>query len=179
MKAIQGLLALAVMFLPTLGLAQRRHDPLNDVEIDQLREHNQEPEIRLKLLVGFARARLASLEQARSDPKTEDRAQATHDWLTDFVDLYDELNDNIDMYLDRDDDLRKPLRSVIEGDAEFQSRLRALKDDISNRKEESRSYEFVLTSAVESVDKSIEDHRRLLKRQEEAWKNKKKKKKQE
>jgi hypothetical protein len=171
------LLGLCVLLAP--AFAQRHHDPLNDLEIDQLREANLEPEKRLKLIIGFARARLTSLEQARSDPNTADRAQATHDWLTDFTDIYDELNENIDMYLDRKDDLRKALAAVIEGDAEFQTRLRALKGDISNKKEETRQYEFVLTSAIESVDNSIRDHRDLLKQQEEAWKNRKKKKKYE
>lgn len=170
------LLALALVCCSAPAFGQQRHDPLNDLEIDQLREVNLEPEKRLKLIMAFARARLASLEQARSDPKTTDRAQATHDWLTDFVDIYDELNDNIDMYVDRKDDLRKPLKAVVEGDAEFQTRLRALKDEISNRKEETRPYEFVLTSAVEAVDRGIEDHRQLLKQQEEIWKNRKKKK---
>ncbi len=174
MKGILLVVAMAALLTP--ALAQRHHDPLSDLEIDQLRDSNQEPEKRLKLIIGFARARLASLEQARSDPNTTDRAQATHDWLADFVDIYDELNGNIDMYVDRKDDLRKALGAVIEGDAEFQTRLRALKDDISNKKEQTRPYEFVLTSAVESVDNSIRDHRELLKQQEVAWKNRKKKK---
>ena len=176
MKLNRAVPVFALCLLLTSAFAQRHHDPLNDLEIDQLREANLEPEKRLKLIVTFARVRLASLEQARSDPKTTDRAQATHDWLTDFVDIYDELNDNIDMYLDRKDDLRKALGTVIEGDAEFQTRLRALKDDITNKKEETRPYEFVLTSAIESVDNSIRDHRELLRQQEAAWKNRKKKK---
>ena len=176
MKLRKAALRIALCLLCATAFAQRHHDPLNDLEIDQLREANLEPEKRLKLIVTFARARLASLEQARSDTKTADRAQATHDWLTDFVDIYDELNENIDMYVDRKDDLRKALGAVIEGDAEFQTRLRGLKDEISNKKEETRSYEFVLTSAIESVDNSIKDHRDLLKEQEAAWKNRKKKK---
>ncbi len=176
MKLRTVALRMALCLLCTVAFAQRHHDPLNELEIDQLREANMEPEKRLKLIVGFARARLASLEQARSDPKTADRAQTTHDWLTDFLDIYDELNENIDMYLDRKDDLRKALGPVIEADAEFQTRLRALKDDISNKKEETRQYEFVLTSALESVDNSIKDHRDLLKEQETAWKNRKKRK---
>ena len=74
-------------------------------------------------------ARLATLEQARSDPKTTDRGLATHDRLQDFLDVYDELNDNIDTYVERKSDLRKALKAVIEGDTEFQAKLRALQDD--------------------------------------------------
>ena len=47
--------------------------------------------------------------------------------LEDFLALYDELNDNIDMYVGRKDDIRKPLKLIIEADTEFQSKLRAIK----------------------------------------------------
>ena len=58
------------MFLHSPGLAQRQHDSLTNPEIDQLRDTALEPDLRLKLYVKFARARLAALEQARADPKT-------------------------------------------------------------------------------------------------------------
>ena len=71
---------------------------------------------------------MTKLEQMRSDPKTTERARQTHDMLEDFLALYDELNDNIDMYVGRKDDIRKPLKTIIEADTEFQSKLRALKN---------------------------------------------------
>ena len=127
---------LALLLLLSPALAQRQRDPLTDPEIDQLRDTALEPDLRLKLYVGFARARLAALEQARSDPKTTDRGLATHDRLQDFLDVYDELNDNIDTYVERKSDLRKALKAVIEGDTEFQAKLRALRDDATAKKEE-------------------------------------------
>ena len=48
--------------------------------------------------------------------------------LDDFLLLYDELNDNIDTFVDRKDDMRKPLKLMIEADTEFRAKLRALKD---------------------------------------------------
>ncbi|MFI5096227.1 MAG: hypothetical protein ACHQIK_22640, partial [Candidatus Acidiferrales bacterium] len=50
--------------------AQRRHDPLNPLEIDQLRDAMLDPAERLKLYVKFSRDRMTKLEQMRSDPKT-------------------------------------------------------------------------------------------------------------
>ena len=108
--------------------AQRRRDPLNPLEIDQLRDAMLDPDERLKLYVKFSRDRMTKLEQMRSDPKTTDRARQTHDMLEDFLGVYDELNDNIDMYVGRKDDIRKPLKVIIEADTEFQSKLRALKN---------------------------------------------------
>jgi len=93
--------------------------------------------------------------------------------LDDFLLLYDELNDNIDTYVDRKDDIRKPLKVVIEADTEFQAKLRALKDAADVPAEESRQYEFVLTNILDTVDSSAEDHRKLLADQEEAAKHKK------
>ena len=162
--------------LPAPALAQRQHDSLTNPEIDQLRDTALEPDLRLKLYVKFARARLASLEQARSDPKTTDRGQETHDRLQDFLDVYDEMNENIDTYVGRKSDLRKVLKTVIEADTEFQAKLRALKDATNTAKEESKQYEFLLSTALETLDTSAQDHRELLTEQEEAAKQKKSKK---
>jgi hypothetical protein len=159
-------LGLALSLLSTVW-AQRRRDPLNPNEADQLRDAAQEPAARLKLYIQFARARLASLEQMRADPKVTDRAKQTHDRLQDFLDVYDEMNDNIDTFVERKSDLRKPLKAVIETDTEFQARLRALKSSLDANKEEATQYDFLLTNLLETIDSSIQDHRQLLKEQEE------------
>jgi predicted nucleic acid-binding Zn-ribbon protein len=167
------------ILLPSLispAWSQRRRDPLTRLEVDQLRDTAWEPEERLKLYVKFARARLAALEQVRSDPKVTDRAQATHDKLQDFLDVYDELNDNVDTYEGRKSDLRKALKAVIEGDAEFQSKLRAFKDSVTAAKEDTKDYEFLLSNAVETVDNGAQDHRQLLAEQDEAFKHRRKEK---
>jgi septal ring factor EnvC (AmiA/AmiB activator) len=159
------------------ALAETKRDPLTNAEIDQLRDTAQEPDLRLKLYVTFARARLAALDQARTDPKTTDRAVATHDGIQDFLDVYDELNENVDTYVDRKADLRKILKIVIDADTEFQAKLRALRDDASAKKEEMQQYEFLLSNALETLDSSAQDHRQLLTEQEEAAKRKKAEKK--
>ena len=90
----------------SLLLAQRHRDPLTQPEIEKIRDTSWEPKLRLPLYVEFARARLVKLEEIRKDAKTKDRAKQTHDLLDDFQLLYDELNDNIDTYVDRHDDIR-------------------------------------------------------------------------
>jgi uncharacterized coiled-coil DUF342 family protein len=166
-------IAIVLLLGVTTVLAQHRRDPLTQTEIDQVRDTSWEPKLRLPLYVQFARARLVKLEEARTDPKTKDRAKQTHDLLDDFQLLYDELNDNIDTYVDRRDDIRKPLKTVIEADTEFQSKLRAVKDAAGVSPQEAAMYEFVLTNAIETVDTATEDHRKLLADQEEQAKHKK------
>jgi hypothetical protein len=155
--------------------AQRRRDPLNPLEIDQLRDAMLDPDTRLKLYVKFSRDRMTALEQMRSNPKTTERGRQTHDMLDDFLAIYDELNDNIDMYVGRKDDIRKPLKVVIEADTEFQSRLRALKDSANTNAAEATLYEFLLTDALDTVDSSTEDHRKTVAEVEDYMKRKKKK----
>jgi len=112
MKTLRFVLVAFALSAPLL-LAQKHRDPLTQPEIDKIRDTSWEPKLRLPLYVEFARARLVKLEEIRNDAKTNDRAKQTHDLLDDFQLLYDELNDNIDTYVDRHDDIRKPLKTVI------------------------------------------------------------------
>jgi hypothetical protein len=167
--------ALSLGLLLALPLcAQRRHDPLNPLEIDQLRDAMLDPDTRLKLYVKFARDRMTALEQMRANPKASDRSRQTHDMLEDFLAVYDELNDNIDMYVGRKDDIRKPLKLIIEADTEFQSKLRAVKDSANTDTAQAKQYEFVLTNAIDTVDSSADEHRKTTTEVEEYMKRKKK-----
>ena len=162
-----------LMLTACSALAQRHGDPLTQQEIDKIRDASWEPRLRLPLYVEFARARLVKLEEVRNDPKVKNRAKQTHDLLADFQDLYDELNDNIDTYVDRRNDIRKPLKIVIDADTEFQAKLRALKDAADVPPAEAQQYEFVLTNALDTVDSSTDDHKKLLTEQEDLAKRKK------
>jgi hypothetical protein len=174
MKALRIALSLLLCTLavPVL-LAQRHRDPLKQPEIDQIRDASWEPRQRLALYVQFARARLVKLEQMRADPKTTERPKQTHDLLDDFQLLYDELNENIDTYVDRKDDIRKPLKLIIDADTEFSAKLRGLKDAADVKPVEYRDYEFVLTNALDTVESSVDEHRKLLAEQEDAARHKK------
>src|SRR5215470_2903215 len=169
---------LALLLASILARAEQHHrDPLNDLEIDKLRDAAQEPEARLKLYIEFARVRLAKLEQVRADDKAQSRDQLTRDALQDFLDVYDELNTNVDTFADRGDDLRKALKPVIEADTEFGSKLRAFKSSLGARPESAKDFTFLLGSALDAIDAGMKDHRDLLAEQEETFKHKKKDKK--
>jgi hypothetical protein len=177
MTRLRGILwsASLALLLAAPVAAQRPHDPLNPLEVDQLRDAMLDPDTRLKLYVKFSRDRMTALEQMRSNPKTTNRAGQTHDLISNFLAIYDELNDNIDMYVGRKDDIRKPLKLIIEADTEFQSKLRAIKDSASTDAAESKQYEFVLTNAIDTVDSSADDHRKTVADVDDYMKKKKKK----
>lgn len=175
MKSRFFLLACAVLVIAPVNLhGQHRRDPFSPAEIDQIRDTSWEPDLRLGLYVKFARERLVAMEQLRSDPKTKNRALATHDKLDDFLLIYDELNDNIDTYVDRKDDIRKPMKLIIDADTEFQAKLLALRDAAGVSPDEAKQYEFILGEALNTVDGSVEEHKKTLAEQVEAAKHRKK-----
>jgi hypothetical protein len=175
---------LALLFFSAIPLAAQLggREPLNEKEIDQLREVAQEPDKRLKLMVEFARARLAAIDRLRSEARlAAGRGPQVHDLLEDFTKLVDEMGDNIDDYVDRKYDLRKALKFVIEGDTEFQAKLGTLKEQGAGvgakAGSETGDYTFALQNAIEAVNLSLDDSRKLLQEQEIAFKEEKKKKK--
>ncbi|MBZ5628119.1 MAG: hypothetical protein LAO06_04550 [Acidobacteriia bacterium] len=184
MRTRNTILALALALLAATPLLAQLggREPLNEKEIDELREVAQEPDKRLKLMVEFARARLATIEQLRGEERlAAGRGARVHDLLEDFTRLVDEMGDNTDDYVDRKYDLRKGLKFVIEGDTEFQLKLRALKEQGAGAGgkagSETGDYAFVLLNATDAVNSSLDDARKLLATQEAAFKEEKKKKK--
>ena len=169
------LLSFVLLLTAVPVLAQRnQRDPLNPKEVDELRETNQEPEKRLPLIVRFARERLDAALAARNNPKlaAADRADSIRDSLQDFLFIYDELGDNLDMYTDQKEDLRKPLKVVIAGDGEFKFKLEQLRQGASP--DEMKTFAFALTSAIEAVSDGASEHRELQQEQQQAAKARKK-----
>lgn len=169
-----NLLCLLVLCASAFG-QQRKRDPLSNLEIDKVRDAAQTPDVRLKLYVEFARTRLDRLQQAKADPKAQDRDQQMTEALQDFVDIYDELTDNVDTFADRGDDIRKALKPVIEADTEFGSKLRAFKSSLASSREEAAKFDFLAGTALQAVNDGAKDHRDLLAEQEDKFKNKKEK----
>ena len=171
--ALTTVLALAV--LPAFS---QHHASLTPEEVDQLRDSAMEPNDRLRLYVKFLRERLATLEQIRTDPKiaAADRGPRIHDQLQDFLDLYDELNDNIDTFVDRKDDIRKPLKAIMEADPEFLQKFNTYLAELQTDNIDTKSYTFLLTNITDTLKSSADDHKQLMQEQEEAAKHRKKKK---
>jgi hypothetical protein len=172
-----------LVLVPSTATAGR-HDPLTSDEIDQLREVALDPESRLKLFADFARLRFTAIETARM-PKKPDAAKpgaarqdagnprSLHDLMEDFLAVYDELDENISMYEDRQADLRKAMKIVLLADNEFHARLEGLQHNLTP--EERTDCDFVLSSIVEAVTTGTADHKKLLEEQVASFKNKKKK----
>ena len=164
MKRLLLLFLICTIAVPVAG--QKRRDPLTPAEVDQLRENAQEPHKRLKLFTQFAKARLIAIEQLRGDPKlAKERGKQLHSLIEDFDFIANELSDNLDMYDRQRHDLRKPLKEIIEGYTDWQLRLRTLKEAyVADPKmlDEYKQVEFVLDSAIDTVNAGLEDSRAVM-----------------
>ena len=162
-----------VAWLCAPALAGKR-DPLTDAEVDQMREIAQEGDKRLRLLLTFAKSRMLAIDQLRSDPKfAEGRGARIHDLLEDFTSIVDEMDKNIDQYATQKQDIRKPLKEIIEADADFQLRLRALKDTAGAPTSEAKEWQFVLEDALDTVNGDADNARQTLEEQNALAKDKK------
>jgi hypothetical protein len=157
-------LALLLVCLCSMARAQAKRDPLNEKEVDQMRETADYPNKRIELMIGFARTRMNTINELQSAAKIPpDRPKQIHDLLGDFLTLLDEIDDNIDMYSSHKADIRKGLKLLIEADSEWQLRLRQMKQQ--SPPEEVEQYSFVLTNATEAAKDSGDTARETLQEQ--------------
>ena len=159
-----------LLLLCVCASAQLRHDPLTSVEVDQMRDTAQDPERRIDLLLGFARIRLLGAGQLRVSPDSGGREIAkAEELLGDFALLIDELDDNLEMYNQRGEDLRTALRHVLDAETVFQQELKGLADRFAPAEKQGStavSLETALEDATDSLRSSTESAGAMLADQE-------------
>jgi hypothetical protein len=170
-------IACAMMFGALLAVAltpafAQKRDPLNEKEIDEMREAADWPDKRLELMIKFARARMNNIDGLQADAKkAKDRPMQIHDLLEDFTSLVDEIEDNVEMYGSHNADMRKGLTLLIEANSEWQLKLRRLKQQ--SPPEELDQFSFALTNATDAVGDVGDDARQELQKQNELARQKK------
>ncbi len=160
--------------------AQFGRDPLTSTEVDALRESRQNPDVRLKLFVQYARARMDAIDHIHTDPRqAADRGPRMHDLLMDLGKIVEEMDDNVDMYAKDSFDIRKPLKEVVAADTDFQQKLTSMKEsaksDPALGEELRKNYQFALDDTLEAIRGSLDSARETLNEQEEIAKDKNKK----
>ncbi len=150
-----------LMVLCAGAQAQMHHDPLNDREVDQMRENAQDPKKRIDLILAFARERVLAIERLRgaTKPGLDDPGKVA-DLLTDVAALIDELDDNLAMYNGHSEDLRRPLRHVLDAETEFQQKLKALDGNATPLQK--RRFAAALEDASDSLNSSMESAHAML-----------------
>jgi hypothetical protein len=163
---------LSLLLMSVGNLAAQKRDPLNEKEVDEMRESADWPDKRLELMIKFAKARMTAIDQLQANAKkAKDRPMQIHDLLEDFSSLVDEIEDNVEMYGSHNADMRKGLTLLVEANSEWQLQLRRLKQQ--SPPEELDQFSFVLANATDAVSDIGDDARKELQQQNELAKQKK------
>ena len=150
---------LPVVLLASLGAAaQSRSDPLNDREIDAMREHAQEPKKRIDLMIGFANERVMAIDRLRT--ATPMNSAKVADLLDELASVVDEIDDNLQMYNGHSEDLRRPLRHVLSAETEFQKKLAELNTQATPAQR--RVFAASMEDAAESISSSTDSAKAML-----------------
>jgi len=178
MIARRGLAVVLILLMVSGSLLAGRRDPLNELEIEQLREFAQDPPRRLKLMLKFTRERMALVDAHRNTSASEEGyGRRMHDLLEDFGTLAGELETNVETYSQRGVDVRKPLREILQSWNEFQLKLKSLKEDsekVPALAKPAGDYKFILEDALDTVSSGLETTIEAISIQELARKNQKK-----
>lgn len=138
--------------------AQKNRDPLNEDEIDQIREVRDQPVARVKLYQKFIQQRIDEIKEIGPNPRAEDRKAALRAKLEEFTRLSDELQDNLDTFDDAHADIRKALKDLVPASAKW--------PDILNQAGSDPSYDFSRKTAVDAADSTSEEAKKMLESQQ-------------
>ncbi len=130
--------------------AQER-DFLTSDEVDQIRDA-QEPNMRLKLYIEFARQRVAVLQQYLSKDKPG-RSALIHDTLEDYTHIIEAIDTVADDALGRKLPLDVGMKEVATAEGEMLATLQKIEDGAPK---DMARYEFVLKNAIDTTSDSKE-----------------------
>lgn len=143
--------ALLIFTLAVTSAAAQPRDFLTADEVDQVRLA-QEPNLRLKLYLGFAKERVALIEQLAAKEKAG-RSALIHDTLDGYTKIIEAIDTVSDDALRRNMDITEGMDAVAGAERDFAARLRKVEESAPA---DLQRYAFVLTNAIEATEDSLE-----------------------
>jgi hypothetical protein len=139
---MKSTVVIAVLLASVPLFAQSKKDPLNDREIEEVREAGLDPPARIKLLVGYIDERAKMIHTISSRKSAPGEAVRLHNLLDEFTRLSDDMQDNMDQFDQQHADMRKQLKVVSDKTTEWAT--------ILNEPPANSEYDFVRKTALDS-----------------------------
>jgi len=156
--ALAVLLLVAGVALP--ALTQSKKDPLNDAEVEEVREVADQPIERVKLYMKFIEQRTDAIDEIAGDTRIQNKPEKLHNLLEEFTRLVDELQDNLDSYDETHSDVRKALKELVPASQKWLV--------ILNMPPPDQNYDFSRKTAVEAGE-SLNEQARKLQADQDKW----------
>ncbi len=138
--------------------AQKDRDPLNDSEVDAVREVRDQPVQRIKLYQKFIQERVDAIRQIGPNPKAEDLKNELRSKLEEFTRLSDELQDNLDTFDEAHADIRKALKELVPATEKW--------PEILNRAPADPIYDFSRKTALDAAQSTSDQAKKLMESQQ-------------
>ena len=151
---------LLLALLPITARAQDKGDPLNEAEVDQVREVADQPIERVKLYMKFIEQRANAIDEMSGDFKAGDRPAKLHNLFDEYTRLVDELQDNLDGYDETHSDIRKALKDLVPASQKWLASI--------NKPPADQSYDFARKTALEA-GQSLVDQAKKLQDDQKKW----------
>lgn len=157
------LILTAILCLTSLAprsWTQAQKDPLNDEEVDQVREFGDRPNDRIKLFAKFIEQRITAIKQLSTEKTAENRSAQLRAKIEEFTRLADELQDNLDTYDGEHADVRKALKDLVPESDKWEAVLHQPSPD--------QGYDFARKTAIEAA-KSVSDQVKDIQKSQEKY----------
>jgi hypothetical protein len=150
-------LFIALVFSPVLSGQKAKPEPLNEAQIEQIREAGINPNERVKLYTKFLNDYADTIKSLTARAKSFARAKRLDEELQNMTALMDEFGSNLDTYSDRHADIRAGLKPLPDAADHWLSVLRALPGE--------PVFDLARKEAIESGDDLAAQAKRLLSEQ--------------
>ena len=159
-------IASVCLLAATSLFAQSKKDPLNEQQIEEVREAGDQPQVRIKLYIGYLDERAKEIQSLAKDAAAPNRNVRTHNLFEEFTRLADELQDNLDAFNQQHADLRKNLKEIEDKSAQWTTAL--------NEPKPSAQYDFGRKTALDANQSVHEGATQMLAEQVKYFAEKKK-----
>jgi hypothetical protein len=144
----------------TLPAQKEKREPLTETQQDQIAEAGIDPVARVDLYVKFLNEHAYTIRSLIKRAKSAARSHRLDGELQDFTALMDELGDNLDVYAQREADLRKSLKGLNDGVENWQGVLHDLPSE--------PAFELSLKEALDS-SKDLGDQTKQISADQDAY----------